>query len=106
MLRSFTVLAVSACAALSASAADVNHDLRVPQTKDSRVFVTLMNKGIEFRDVKIGGHIYTIQPNKILTVKAPVGTVIYADSKWGKYHRGDTLVALTPSIDHTRISIY
>lgn len=106
MLRSFTVLALSACAALSASAAGTNHDLRAPQTKDGRVFVTLVNKGVEFRDVKIDGHKYTLQPKDSLTVKGPVGTVVYADSKWGKYHRGDTLLALTPTMDHTRVSIY
>jgi hypothetical protein len=68
--------------------------------------VTLVNKGVEFRDIKIGGHRYTLQPNELLTVRGPVGTVVYADSKWGKYQRNDTLLTLAASMDHTRFSIY
>jgi hypothetical protein len=73
--------------------------------KDARVFVTLVNKASTFRDLKIDGHSYTLMPNDLITVKAPAGTVVYANSKFGKYHRGDTLVALTQSLDHTRVSI-
>lgn len=105
MLRSFTLMALSICTAVSASAAGANHDLGSPHKKDARVFVTLVNKGVTFRDVKIDGHTYTLQPHELLTVKGPAGTVVYAASDFGRYHRGDTLVALTPSLDHSRISL-
>jgi hypothetical protein len=72
--------------------------------KDGRVFVTLQNKGVTFLDVKIGDHTYTMQPHDLLTVKGPAGTVVYAASSFGKIHRGDALVALTPAIDHSKIS--
>jgi hypothetical protein len=55
--------------------------------------------------VKIDGHTYTLQPHELLTVKGPAGTVVYAASEFGRYHRGDTVVALTPSLDHSRISL-
>jgi hypothetical protein len=104
MLRSFTLLALSFCTVASASAAGTNHDLR-PTRKDARVFVTLVNKSVMFRDVRIDGHIYTLQPHDLLTVKGPAGTVVYAASPCGKIHRGDALLALTPAMDHSRISI-
>jgi hypothetical protein len=104
MLRTLTLMALSVCTVASASAAGTNHDLR-PNRKDARVFVTLVNKSVTFRDVKIDGHTYTLQPHELLTVKGPAGTVVYAASKFGKYQRGDALVALAPSMDHSRISI-
>jgi hypothetical protein len=67
--------------------------------------VTLVNKGVTFRDVQIDGRKYTMMPNDLLVVKAPAGTEVYAASTFGKYHRGDMLVALTPSLDHTRFNI-
>lgn len=104
MLRTFTLMALSICTVASASAAGTNHDIR-QQKKDTRVFITLVNKSVVFRDVKIDGHVYTLQPHDLLTVKGPAGTCVYAASTFGKYHRGDTLVSLTPSLDHSRVSI-
>jgi hypothetical protein len=105
MLRSLTLLALSACTIASASAADMNHGLQLEHKKDTRVFVTLVNKSVTFRDVTIDGHKYTMLPNDLLTVKAPAGTVVYAGSAYRKYHRGDALVALTPSMDHSRVAL-
>ncbi len=68
--------------------------------------MTLVNTSVVFRDVKIEGHTYTLQPHELLTVKGPAGTVVYAASSFGKTHRGDTLVALTPSMDHSRVAIH
>jgi hypothetical protein len=106
MLRTLTLLALSACTIASASAADTNHALQLTHTKkDARVFVTLVNKSTVFRDVQIDGHSYTMMPHDLLTVKAPAGTVVYAASAFGKFHRGDALVALTSSMDHSRVAI-
>jgi hypothetical protein len=105
MLRSLTLLALSACTIASASAAGTNHDLQLKHTKDARVFVTLVNTSTVFRDVTIDGHGYTLMPHDLLTVKGPAGTVVYAASAFGKHHRGDALVALTPSMDHSRVAL-
>ncbi|HEX6494012.1 MAG TPA: hypothetical protein VF018_00920 [Acidobacteriaceae bacterium] len=83
----------------------MNRDANRTHTKDARVFVTLVNTSVVFRDVKIDGHVYTLQPHELLTVKGPAGTAVYAASSFGKIHRGDTLVALTPSLDHSRVAI-
>jgi hypothetical protein len=105
MLRSFTLLALSVCSVASASATVTNHDVHLTHKKDTRVFITLVNKSVVFRDVKIDGHTYTLLPHDLLTVKGPAGTVVYAASSFGKVHRGDALVALTPSMDHSRVDI-
>lgn len=104
MLRSFTVLALSVCSVASASAAvTTNHHSN--HAKDGRVFVTLVNTGFTFYDLKVNGQTYTLQPHNVLTVKGPVGTVVYAASSFGKLHRGDVLLALTPGLDQSRITI-
>lgn len=105
MIRSFTVLALCGCAALSATAAGTNHDLRAPHTKDGRVYVTLANKSNWFRDVTIGGEKYTVMPGELLAVTAPAGTTVYAASGFGKYHRGDAFLKLTPALNHQRVPL-
>jgi hypothetical protein len=106
MLRSFTLLALSICTVASASAAAMTtHNRRPTHAKDARVNVTLVNQSTLFRDVKIDGRNYTVMPHELLAIKAPAGTVVYAASSFGRIHRGDTLVALTPSLDHSRVSI-
>jgi hypothetical protein len=105
MLRSFTLLALSVCSIASASATVTTHNVHPTHAKDARIFITLVNKSVVFRDVKIDGHIYTLRPDDLLTVKGPAGTVVYAASAFGKVHRGDALVSLTPSMDHSRVAI-
>jgi hypothetical protein len=105
MLRTFTLLALSMCTVASASAAGTNHDIRPAHKKDARVYVTLVNKATWFRDVQIDGHTYRMLPSEMLAVKAPAGTMVYAGSDFAKYHSGDALLELTPSLDHGRVAI-
>jgi hypothetical protein len=105
MIRSFTVLALCGCAALSAMAAGTKGDLRAPHTKHERVYVTLMNKSSWFRDVTIDGQKYTVMPGELLAVKAPPGTTVYAASPFGRYHKGDAFLKLTPEMDHLRVAL-
>ena len=105
MLRSFTLLALSICTVASASAAVTTRTPRPTHAKDTRVYVTLVNQSTLFRDVKIDGRNYTLMPHELLAIKAPVGTVVYAASSFARIHRGDTLVALTPALDHSRVTL-
>lgn len=105
MMRSFTVLALSACAALSAGAAGTNRDLRPQHAKDARVYVKLENKSSWFRDVLINGHKYTVMPGELLAVTAPAGTVVYAASPFLSHHKGDAILTLTPSLDHQHVKL-
>jgi hypothetical protein len=71
-----------------------------PQT-DERVELTLINHSPRFNDVKVGGHSYEITPDHSLTIKAPVGTVVYQDSTSAYHRRGEVLVSLTPELNRT-----
>ena len=105
MIRSFTVMALCGCAALSATASGTNHDLRAPHTKDARVYVTLQNKSSWFREVSIDGKNYTVLPGELLAVTAPPGTTVYAASPFGRYNKGAAFLKLTPSMDHLRVAL-
>lgn len=72
---------------------------------DTRVSVTLFNKATLFRDVKVDGKIYTVIPRHTLRIKAPAGTVVYAASRMNSFQRGDTILEVTPKIDHTQVDL-
>ena len=97
---SLAVLAMSASAAMSPLSSLVHLH---PRTQvDNRISVTLYNNAHGFRDVKVDGHSYTVEPRHSITIKAPQGTVVYADSRTPQHQRGDTLLELKPELDkHT-----
>ena len=101
---SLAVLALSA-SALANPLTNLVHLHPRPAQPDTRIEVELYNKGLSFCDVKIGGHIYTVGSHKGLVVKAPVGTVVYSDSKTAAYRRGDAIVELTAQIQDRKITI-
>ncbi len=72
---------------------------------DTRISVTLYNNANLFRDVKVDGHIYTVTPQHSITIKAPAGTVVYADSRMYQHRRGDVLMEVTPQANHTRFDL-
>jgi hypothetical protein len=98
---SLAVLAMSASALVN----PFTHLHTKPAVPDTRVSITLRNQAVGFRDVKIGGHIYTIQANHSITIKAPVGTVVYAASPITGFHRGDPIVDLTPDLNSKAIKL-
>ena len=98
---SLAVLAMSASALVNPFTNLVHLHPRPAQT-DNRVNVTLMNSGFTFRDVKVGDRTYTVLSSHTLSIKAPVGTVVYAASASGGHHRGDILLKVTPELNaHT-----
>jgi hypothetical protein len=101
---SLAVLALSASAMANPLTNLVHLHPRHAQP-DTRVTVVLHNKAIGFRDVKIDGHIYTVQPHGSIEVKAPVGTVVYADSQLAHYKRGDAIVELTAKLKDKQVVI-
>jgi hypothetical protein len=76
-----------------------------PAQLDTRVSVVLTNSTGLFRDVKIGGKVYTVEAHRILNVKAPTGTVIYAASRSITHRRGEAIVELKPELNERAISV-
>ncbi len=101
---SLAVLALSASAMVNPLTNLVHFHPRHAQP-DNRVTVILRNDGICFRDVRIAGHLYTVQSHGALRVKAPVGTVVYADSQLAHYKRGEAIVELTAKLENQKVVI-
>ena len=72
---------------------------------DNRISLTLHNNAPMFQDVLIGGRSYTIQAHQGLVIKAPAGTVVYADSATGLHHRGDVLVEVSSAVENQTLTL-
>jgi len=94
-------LALAATASISANALPHFPMHRHPgasQTQDPRVTVNLVNPDLVARKIKVDNVGYEIQPHHMLSIKAPVGTKVYAGSA-GRLHRtGDALFAIEPRL--------
>lgn len=103
-IKSFAVAAICFASATCALASTTT-SLHKVHTPDTRISLTLVNKADQFRDVTIQGHTYTMGAHELLRIKAPAGTVVYAASTALKFHRGDVVVSLQPSLNDTTISL-
>ena len=100
------MLILSAALVLSSSLLSPFKNVAHPHRPiDQRVEFTLHNESKSFENVNIDGHSYTVTANQILTIKAPIGTVIYADSRFSTFHRGDALFTVNPSLQSSRIDL-
>ena len=101
---SLAVLALSASAAVSPFS-NLIHLHPHAASADTRVSVTLVNDSNAFRDVKVAGQVYTVLSHRAITIKAPIGTVVYAASKTLSYKRGDVMMEVNPKLDKQKIVI-
>ena len=100
---SLAVLAMSASSVLSSLPRTHLHT-RSSQL-DHRVSVTLHNSSAIFQDVKVAGRTYTIPAERGITIKAPAGTIVYADGPTGLHRRGDALLEMSSVTDQQKIDI-
>jgi hypothetical protein len=74
------VLALAFAAPLSAVAATPNTfttpDVHTHVTKPQTVFVTLVNRNVQDREVQIGEEVYKLNSNSRINVTAPVGSSV------------------------------
>jgi hypothetical protein len=101
---SLAVLALSASTAVSPLSKVVHFHPHSAQP-DTRITVTLHNNAPMFQDVKVDGHSYTIGAHQGIHIKAPAGTVVYADSTTGKHHRGDVLLEVSSQVENTTLDL-
>ena len=101
---SLAVLALSASAAITPVSNPMNTHPK-SAAPDTRVNIVLHNTAVGFRDVRIGGQLYTVWPHKSLSIKAPAGTAIIAVSRTRSFHPGDEIVEITPELDHHTVDI-
>ena len=101
---SIAVLAMSASALVNPLSNLVHMHPRPAQT-DNRVSITLLNKSIGFQDVKIGDRTYTVLATHSLTIKAPVGTVVYAASSSLTHKLGESILEVTPDLNNKVVNL-
>ncbi len=98
---SLAALALSASVVSTAAASPLPrlfhlHEHSTPV--DRRVDFTLMNKSMAFREVNVAGQTYTINGLGTLAIKAPVGTVVYANTTTLEHKRGDVVLQVAPEL--------
>jgi hypothetical protein len=74
------------------------------QAKVANIAVEFYNKGKVAQDVKVGETVYTVPPLKALTIKAPAGTAVYADTASEGHQKGDVLFTFVSALKGARVS--
>jgi hypothetical protein len=69
-----------------------------PATQDARVQISIRNEAIALREVKVGRQVYAILPNRVLTLRATPGTIVYYASTMGGHKPGDVFVAIDANV--------
>ena len=101
---SLAVLALSASAVVNPFTNLVHMHPR-PAQADNRISVVLYNNGNSFQDVKVDGHLYTVNAHHTVGIKAPAGTVVYAASRTFSHQRGDAILEVSPKVENQKINI-
>ena len=67
-------------------------------TKDGRVSFELYNKSGIIQELDVAGQKYTLLPNSGLTITAPEGTQVVAQTVSRGHNKGDVLFAVQPTL--------
>ena len=104
MILTSLALAAMVATAPASSLGNLIH-LHPHTLPDTRISLRLVNQAPSFRDVKVDGHAYTIPAGQALRIKAPVGTLVYADSRTPSFHRGDVMLEVTPTLADQNVNL-
>jgi hypothetical protein len=100
---SLAVVVMSASSALSPLSKFVHlhqHSMRA----DARISVTLHNKTNSFADILIEGRTYEVPAHHSVSVKAPAGTLVFADGPNTKSHH-ERVVELSTAVNEKTIDV-
>ena len=61
---------------------------------DNRAILKVRNSGESFKEVVVLGETYTVGSRETITIKAPVGTVVYAGGCVPMHRRGDVIAVV------------
>jgi hypothetical protein len=103
------VLALAFAAPLSAVAATPNTfttpDVHTHAAKPQTVFVTLVNRTSQDREVVIGGDVYKLNYNSKLNVSAPVGSSVKVYSQTNSKVNGQELMQVSAADENKTIEL-
>jgi len=73
--------------------------------KDPRISFAVYNKSGIIQDFDVAGRKYTLLPNSGLTITAPEGTQISAETVSRGHNKGDVLFAVQPTLRNDTVII-
>jgi hypothetical protein len=73
-------------------------------SKVAQISLLIHNRGEAAEEVKVSGQTYTVQPHASVTIKAPVGTQVYAGSAGTGFKSGDLLFSVSPEMKDATVS--
>ena len=73
--------------------------------KDVRISFALYNKSGIIQDVTVGNGKYTLLPNSGMTITAPEGTQVIAETVGLGHKKGDVLFAVQPTLRNETVLI-
>jgi hypothetical protein len=100
----FAAFAFAATASTSAFAWPHLHHRAVAQP-DTRVTVRLYNSNASAREVRINDRVYTMWPRQVLSIKAPVGTNVYAENAGRLHKKGEILFPIALQLKDKTLSM-
>ncbi|HKO20628.1 MAG TPA: hypothetical protein VJU82_17260 [Acidobacteriaceae bacterium] len=75
------------------------------QAKDSRISFAIYNKSGIIQDFEVADRKYTLMPNSGLTITAPEGTKVIAETVSRGHNKGDVLFAVQPTMRNDTVVI-
>lgn len=99
------LLFAGAMAPVTANAWPLGNQVHLhPKADQANIAIELYNKGKVAQDVKVGETVYTVPPLKALSIKAPAGTAVIADTASERHQKGEVLFTFVSSLKGARVS--
>lgn len=73
--------------------------------KNSRISFAVYNKSGITQDLDVAGQKYTVTPNSAVTISAPEGTQVIAETAGLGHRKGDVLFAVQPTLRNDTVVI-
>lgn len=73
--------------------------------RDAGIKFQLYNRSGVVQSIEVGGRKFTLAPNSGVSVNAPAGTPVTAQTAAAGVRAGDTLFAVQPNLRHTTVTL-
>jgi hypothetical protein len=73
--------------------------------KESRISFTLYNRSEMTQDFDIAGQKYTLKPNSELTITAPAGAQVIAETENASHKKGDVLFTVQTTLRNQTVTV-
>lgn len=108
LASSLAILIAAGAAAPAANALSDSsslHSIFRDAQKNASVTFLIYNKGEAAQQVKVADTVYTLKPHDGVKVTAALGAKVCAAGESARYHDGELLITVTPSLKDATVSI-